>query len=196
MKELLSIDNGLILKGTAILIPKKLHGMILDKIHTGRQGQEKCILHAKDNVFWIGMTGDIIRRVQSCETCNKYGRSQVRQPLLQPGLPNVPFEKLAADIFHLNGHNYLLMTDYFSKMPFVKTLTNNMTSQEVIKYLQSVFAIHGIPLTLVTDNARQFTSAEFKAFVKEWEIQHITSSPYFPQSNGFIERMVQTVKTV
>ena len=71
-----------------------------------------------------------------------------------------------------------------------------MTSTETIRYIESVLAIHGIPKTLVTDNAKQFTSTsmEFKQFTKEWDFNHITSSPYYPKSNGFIERTVQTVK--
>ncbi len=70
-----------------------------------------------------------------------------------------------------------------------------MTSQEVINYMQSVFAIHGIPKTLITDNAMQFTSQDFQRFTKEWEFKHTTSSPHYPRSNGLIERMVQTVKS-
>lgn len=69
-----------------------------------------------------------------------------------------------------------------------------MTSKETINYLESVFAIHGIPRVLISDNARQFTSYQFESFRKEWEFKHITSSPHYPQSNGFIERTVQTVK--
>ena len=194
MKDLLSINDGMILKGTAILIPKKLQNMILDKIHNSHQGQEKCLLVAKDNVFWLGMTKEIVQKVKACPTCNKYARSQTNEPLLQPKLPERPFEKLAADLFHLNGQEFLLMTDYYSKMPFVKTLTST-TSAAVINYMQSVFAIHGIPKTLITDNAKQFASTEFNDFTTEWDIEHITSSPYFPKSNGFIERMVQTVKS-
>lgn len=194
MRDLLSSEDGLILKGQAIMIPKSLQHMILNKLHMSHQGEEKCLLAAKDSVFWMGMTKDIATKVKSCETCSKYARSQTRQPLLQPELPQRPFEKLAADIFHLDGQDFLLIADYYSKMPFVKTLPN-LTSQQVIKYMESVFAIHGIPECLMTDNAKQFTSSEFREFTGSWEIEHITSSPYFPQSNGFIERMVQSVKS-
>lgn len=194
IRDNLSTEDGMILKGTAILIPRNMRKLILDKIHTGHQGQEKCQLVARDNVFWIGISKDIINLVQSCEVCNKYSNRQQRQPLLQPELPGRPFEKLAADIFQLDGQNFLLLADYFSKMPFVKSL-KNMTSQEVINYMQSVFAIHGIPKTLITDNAMQFTSSEFQQFTKDWEFKHTTSSSYYPRSNGLIERTVQTVKS-
>ncbi len=48
----------------------------------------------------------------------------------------------------------------------------------------------------MSDNGPQYASREFKAFAREWEFDHVTSSPYFAQSNGFIERMVGTVKNV
>ena len=46
----------------------------------------------------------------------------------------------------------------------------------------------------MTDNGPPFSSKEFAAFANQYRFDHITSSPRYPQSNGFIERMVQTVK--
>ena len=71
---------------------------------------------------------------------------------------------------------------------------NSTTSAAVIYHLKSVFAEHGIPETLVSDNGPQYNSQELAAFCKQWGIDHMTSSPLYPQGNGFIERSVQTVK--
>ena len=46
----------------------------------------------------------------------------------------------------------------------------------------------------MTDNGPPFSSKEVAAFANQYCFDHITSSPRYPQSNGFIERMVQTVK--
>lgn len=59
-----------------------------------------------------------------------------------------------------------------------------------------LFAVHGICKVLYTDNGPQYTSAEFKNFVNEWEFEHVTSSPTYPQSNGFCEPMVGVVKSI
>ena len=40
----------------------------------------------------------------------------------------------------------------------------------------------------------QYSGVEYRRFSEQWEFNHTTSSPHFPQSNGFIERQIQTVK--
>jgi len=47
---------------------------------------------------------------------------------------------------------------------------------------------------VISDNGRHFDSECYREFERQWEFEHITSSPHFPQSNGFIERTIQTVK--
>ncbi|XP_008189883.1 uncharacterized protein LOC103311865 [Acyrthosiphon pisum] len=56
--------------------------------------------------------------------------------------------------------------------------------------------IYGIPLVLFSDNGPQFSNSNFKNFSKEWDFEHKTSSPRYPQSNGMAERNIQTVKNI
>ena len=71
----------------------------------------------------------------------------------------------------------------------------NLTSQTTIDTFRSIFATHGLPELLVSDNGPSFTSAEFQEFMKWNGIRHITSVPYHPASNELAERAVQTFKT-
>ncbi|VDH98120.1 Hypothetical predicted protein [Mytilus galloprovincialis] len=57
-----------------------------------------------------------------------------------------------------------------------------------------MFAIHGLPESIVSDNGTPFASQEFQDFVQRNGIKHIRSSPYQPSTNGLAERAVQTFK--
>ena len=60
--------------------------------------------------------------------------------------------------------------------------------------LKNLFARHGIPETVVSDNGTQFSSTEFQDFATSWNFSHVTSSPHFPQSNGQAESAVKIAK--
>jgi transposase InsO family protein len=47
---------------------------------------------------------------------------------------------------------------------------------------------------IITDQGSQFKSREFKSFIAQWQASHVMTSPYYPQSNGKIERFHQTLK--
>lgn len=66
-------------------------------------------------------------------------------------------------------------------------------SATTIEHLREVFSTHGLPLTVVSDNAAIFMSVEFKAFLATNRIRHITSIPFHPSTNGLMEREVQTM---
>ena len=87
----------------------------------------------------------------------------------------------------------MLTVDYFSRYPEVVQLTST-TSASVIAALKTIFARHGIPETVRSDNGPQFVSQEFAMFASSYSFSHVTSSPRFPQSNGQVERGVQTIK--
>lgn len=90
---------------------------------------------------------------------------------------------------------YLLEVDYYSRyIEIIKTSIT--TSAGIINDLKSIFARHGVPEILITDNGPQFTSSSFSSFATDYDFRHVTSSPYFAQSNGEAERVVKTVKSL
>ena len=132
--------------------------------------------------------------MQQCQTCAQYTPTQC-EPMLATPLPAHPWERLGADLFHLDGVTYLLIVDYFSRYPEVIKLTS-LTSKSVISAFKSTFSRHGIPDDLISDNGPQFNSDEFTQFISAYAIRHNTSSPYYPQGNGLAERTVKTIKNI
>ena len=100
---------------------------------------------------------------------------------------------VGVDLFELEKDQYLLIVDYFSRYPEVIKLSST-TSAAVIKVMKSIFARHGISEVVRSDNGPQFSAEEFTKFANCFGFQHVTSSPRYPQSNGQVERMVQTEK--
>ena len=68
------------------------------------------------------------------------------------------------------------------------------TTAAVVSKMKEIFAEHGIPDVLRSDNGPQYASAAFQVFTRNWEFQHITLSPHHPALNGFAESMVKIVK--
>ena len=90
---------------------------------------------------------------------------------------------------------WLICVDAFSKYPFVVMLNvGQTTTDHTIDALQQIFAIEGLPDTIVTDNGTQFVSNVFEQFCAKFNIKHLTSPVFHPASNGEAERFVQTFK--
>ena len=184
----------LLLKGHRIIIPPSMRSEIKSSIHQGHQGQEKCILRARNSVFWPGINHEIIELVSQCAECLNHRNRQKREPLLPHDIPSTPWTKVACDLFTIYGKEYLLIIDYHSKYFEIAPLEKTADSSAVIRATKKIFSRHGIPKVVFSDNGPQFTAHEYKQFAKTWDFDHNTSSPHFPQSNGLVERKIQTVK--
>ena len=66
----------------------------------------------------------------------------------------------------------------------------------VIKCLQSMFYTHGLPETLRSDNGPPFASREFEGFLEYLAIDHKKGIPYWPQSDGEVERFNKTLMKI
>ena len=67
-------------------------------------------------------------------------------------------------------------------------------SRTIVHKTEAQFARHGVPEILLTDNGPQFIASEYEGLCNRYHIQHITSSPYWPQGNGKAEATVKIVK--
>ena len=91
------------------------------------------------------------------------------------------------------GGSSLVIIDAKSKWLEV-LLVSSTTAEATINASRTVFATHGLPEELVTDNGAQLIAQEFKDFLRSNKIKHILSAPYHPASNGEAERAVKTFK--
>jgi transposase InsO family protein len=80
------------------------------------------------------------------------------------------------------GHRAILVcVDAFSKFVWMVPM-KEMTTNSTIKALKErIFCCFSVPEVLVTDNARCFTSGDFRQLCFGLVIKHVTTSPYYPQ---------------
>ena len=99
----------------------------------------------------------------------------------------------ATDLFQIKNSKYLLLVDYYSRFPVLHKL-GSTTSKVLVQEMKAVFTKLGVPNVIVSDGGPQCTSTEFRDFMKQWQIEYRVSSLRNPQSNGMVERCVQTMK--
>ena len=194
-RDQISFSDGILFKGEKVIIPKSMQPDMLKTIHSSHLGVEKCKSRARDILYWPGMSAQIEDIVSACSVCSTYRRSNKKEPLLSYSIPSRPWSKVGGDLFELHGKQYLILVDYYSAFVEVDLL-HSTTSNQVITHCKSQFSRHGIPDILITDNGPQFSSHNFKQFTLSYQIDHRTTSPYHPQSNGMAEKSVQTVKNL
>ena len=141
------------------------------------------------------MSSQIEDKVSKCSVCNQFRRAQPREPIIIHEPPDRPWSKIGCDLFEFNGVHYLLSVDYYSKWIEVAKL-DDIASSNIICQLKSQFARYGIPDELISDNGPQYACSTFNNFSRSYGFVHTTSSPLYPQSNGEVERAVQTIENL
>ena len=110
-------------------------------------------------------------------------------------VPPHPWHTLGTDLFYYKKMDFLLLVDCFSKFLIVRRIPNSTTGA-VKKELRDIFTEFGTPFVLRSDNGPCYASEEFKFYLQENRIDHLTSSPHYPQSNGLAESMVKVAKNL
>ena len=147
---------------------------------------------ARDSVFWPGISNDIRETVEKCGICQ--ASSRAAKPVGNVSdVPPHTWHTLGTDLFYWNKIDYLVIGDYFSKYLIVRRLPSSSTHM-VIKELGLVFTELGRPFVLRSDKRPCYSSREFHNFLSFYQVDHITSSPHYPQSNGFAEALVGIAK--
>lgn len=113
--------------------------------------------------------------------------------------PEKPHRHWHIDISYINvsGTFYYLITilDGYSRYIVHYDLRESMTEVDVEIVCQVALEKHpGVKPRIISDNGPQFIAKDFKAFVRFSGMTHVTTSPYYPQSNGKLERYHGTIK--
>ena len=179
----------LILRGTRIVIPKKLRPRVLSLAHEGHLGIVGTKQKLRSKVWWPGMEKDAEKFCKACYGCQLVSRPSPPEPIRTTTLPTGPWRDLAVDLLGPlpTGESILVVVDYYSRYYEIDVLRSTVTSK-VISSLEEIFARHGLPESLTSDNGPQFIATEFTESMEQQGIRHHKVTAKWPQANGEVER--------
>ena len=119
IRDELSVDDGVILKGQRSIIPQTLRQKIKQKQHNSQIGSQGCFCTVHETVYWPGMNAEITDYIQKCNVCMSLQSNH--EPLISHEPTSRPWEKVATDIFTLDDKNYFSTVDYYYANPPSRT---------------------------------------------------------------------------
>ncbi|XP_062374782.1 uncharacterized protein K02A2.6-like [Sardina pilchardus] len=190
----LSVLDGCILWGSRVIVPSPGQAQVMEALHDAHPGISRMKSLARSFVWWPGMDGALEEKVRACSQCQSNRKMPVAAPLHPWQWPGRAWSRLHLDFAGpFMGQTFLVLVDAHSKW-LEAHIMSNMTAAVTTEKLRSIFATHGLPDTVVSDNGPTFTSEVFKEFMEKNGIRHVCTAPYHPASNGLAERAVETLK--
>ncbi|KAF9752815.1 Transposon Tf2-9 polyprotein, partial [Nosema granulosis] len=190
-KEYWKFDNG-----TQKEIPKiEERDRIIRGIHIklNHRGVKGTHYQLKQDYYWPGMKEMVTKILKECEIC------QVANRKTKGGVEFVTSvrkgEKFAIDIMEIGEpkKRVLIGIDYFTRYLYAKILEER-TTEKVIAALEEWFSVDEVPECIISDNAKEFMSAEFRKWCSMNEVEHRKVSVEAHGSNGRIERAIRTIR--
>jgi transposase InsO family protein len=187
----------------ALVIPHSQRQWLVRTTHEalGHPGVTKTLSTLKGSYYWPGMEQTTRLVVNTCKGCaqRKTGNAGL-QPPAQTITTGFPFQKICIDITGplppcRSGERFILgIIDCFSKysalIPLKSTDSKTVAGALMAKWI----CIFGAPLSIHSDRGSNFESELFLELCKIFRIKKTRTSPYYPQSDGMIERLFRTAK--
>ena len=148
--------------------------------------------------YWPQYYEDIRKYVESCDSCQRRGRSKANN-LLHPIPVHSPFYQIGIDFVGplprtKRGKKYIIVAmDYLTKWPEARAVSE-ATADATSKFLyEQIICQHGCPQIILSDRGTHFNNNLIKGLMEKFKINHLLSTPYHPQTNGLVERFNRTL---
>jgi transposase InsO family protein/dUTPase len=191
-------------KFTQLVIPKALQRKTLHLFHDsrlgGHLGRNKTYTKMLDHVYWPGMYRDLKKYIATCDSCQRHKAvTQGKNRELFASMPQQIWETAHIDLVgpfppSEKGNQYIcVITDSFSKWAEAVPIPNKSEAVVAEAIFNALICKHSIPLSIRTDQGREFCNALMKHLTTMLKMKHIVGSPYYPQANGQVERFNRTL---
>lgn len=185
------------------IVPNEERKRLIFSVHKGcgHIGVTRTTKMIKENYYWPDMDFFIRTLLNTCKSCRERKNAGARNlPPPQASVTSYPFEKIALDITGplrpcKNGERYILgIVDYFSKFPMLIPLHNVESKTVARAVFNNWICLFGAPVSIHTDRGTAFESALFHELCLIAGVSKTKTAPYYPQSDGLIERLFSTTK--
>ena len=157
--------------GTRAVILTVFHKPLLKELHGCHLGVSCMKSLARSHLWWPGIDTDIENVCRNCMECSATAKAPPVSPAHSWLIPQRPWQRIHVDHTQFGKHLVFIAIDAYSKWPEVFVVSSTLAQQTLDK-LRIMFATHGLPNTLVSDNGPPFTSTEFNNFMKANGIVH------------------------
>ena len=166
----------------------------------GHPRVSSTIRAVQDTYYWLGMVKNIGKLVKRCTMCQAKRKNFLPMPHTTPTFKGINmWQFVSADLIEVRSEDrrwarfVLTCVDAYSKAPKLVPLKDKKAESIMYAFRDQVIMRYGCPLVVRTDGGREFMG-KFAAMLKTYNITHIATSPYYPQGNGFIERLNRVIK--
>jgi hypothetical protein len=203
-----SLEHGIIkfqgrmVIGSNLALQTKLIAQLHDTPLGGHSGIQATYQRAKKLYYWPGMKLAVELYVRQCPICQLAKHSNTKPAgLLQPLPPPArPWEAITMDFIEGlpmsdNANVILVIVDRLTKYAHFLPLKHPYTAATVAKlYLDNIVKLHGVPLSIISDRDKIFTSAFWRELIKAVCTKLHYSTAYHPQTDGQSERVNQCLE--
>ena len=185
----LCVIGQLVLRGSRIVMPRKLRPQALALAHEGHLGIVGTKQALRSKVWWPGIDRAVETYCRSCHGCQLVARPDAPEPIRSTTLPVGPWIDVGVDLLGPlpSGHSILVVVDYYSRY-YEYSVLQSTTTDKVLDSLDDIFSRQGWPMTIKFDNGPQFQSDEFGEYCTHYAIQHLRVTAKWAQANGEVER--------
>ncbi len=151
---------------------------------------------------WPGIAKDCEDYYLKCLKClRKNKRGSMKAEMIERPAISEPFECIAVDIVGplpkgKGGCQYILTCVCMSSRWPEAVPLKTQSARETAEALIQIFSRTGLPLTMLTDQGRNFVGRVVKEVCEVFGIEKLQTSAYRPQSNGVVERLHGTLKPI
>lgn len=109
-RDELSVQDGLVLKGERLVVPKSMREEIKQKLHQSHLGLQGCLRRGREVVYWPVMNKDIEDFISTGSVCKTCQTDQKKEPMINQEIPSRAWEKVGCDLFHFEDKHYLVFS--------------------------------------------------------------------------------------